>query len=109
MTLTRALRAELVKLRTVRSTYLALASAFALALAIGLTDCRHLTHGGDRTGFDPVGTPLDGFQFAQLAFGVFGVLAVSTEYATGMIRSTLAAVPGRGAVFAAKALAVGGV
>src|SRR4051794_1112248 len=104
MNLARALRAELVKLRTVRSTYLALGSAFALALAVGLTDCHHLAHGGDRAGFDPVGTPLDGFQFAQLAFGVFGVLAVSTEYATGMIRSTFAAVPGRGRAFAAKAL-----
>ena len=42
----------------------------------------------------------------ELAFGVLGVLVISTEYGTGMIRATFAAVPRRGTVFAAKALVV---
>jgi ABC-2 type transport system permease protein len=60
----------------------------------------------DRLSFDPVGAALDGLSFGVLAFGTLGVLAVSAEYGTGLIRTTLAAVPGRGTVLAAKALVV---
>lgn len=47
---------------------------------------------------------LQGYLLAQLLVGVLGVLAVSGEYGTGMIRSTMAAVPGRVSVVPAKAL-----
>jgi hypothetical protein len=60
----------------------------------------------DRAGFDAVGDSFTGLAFAQLAFGVLGVLAISAEYGTGMIRTTLTAVPRRPTVFAAKALVV---
>jgi hypothetical protein len=48
-----------------------------------------------------------GLGLAQLAFGVIGVLAISSEYATGLIRTTFGAVPRRRAVLAAKAAVVG--
>ena len=61
----------------------------------------------DRASFDPVGDSFSGFQFGELAFGALGVLAISTEYGTGVIRSTLAAVPSRRQVFATKTLVLG--
>jgi ABC-2 type transport system permease protein len=61
----------------------------------------------DRASFDPVGDSFSGFQFGELAFGALGVLAISTEYGTGLIRSTLAAVPSRRQVFATKTLVLG--
>jgi ABC-2 type transport system permease protein len=104
------LRAEWIKLRTVRSTYLAVAAALLLGLGIGLLDVLSVTghwatmSKADRAAFDPVGDPLSGFQFGELALGALGVLAVSTEYASGMIRTTLIATPRRGLVYAAKTL-----
>lgn len=107
------LRSEWIKLRTARSTYIALIAAFVLGLGTGLLDVLSVTghwatmSAADRAGFDPVGDPLSGFQFGELALGALGVLAVSTEYATGMIRSTLIATPRRAVVYTAKALTLG--
>ena len=56
-----------------------------------------------RAGFDAVSTVLTGYQFAQLAVGVLGVVVISNEYSSGMIRATLAAVPRRLPVLWAKA------
>jgi len=50
-----------------------------------------------------------GLGLAQLAFGALGVLVISSEYTTGLIRTTVAAVPRRRAVLAAKAAVVGAV
>ena len=60
-----------------------------------------------RAEFDPVNLSFDGFAFAQLAFGLVGVLAVSSEYSTGLIRTTLTAVPRRRVMLAAKVVVVG--
>ena len=57
--------------------------------------------------FDPVLTSLSGILVAQLAIGVLGVLVITSEYSTGMIRSTFAAAPQRHLVIAAKAAAFG--
>lgn len=107
------LRAEWIKLRSVRSTYLTLGAALVLGLGVGLLDVSSVTghwaamSAADRADFDPVGDPLSGFQFGELALGALGVLAISTEYATGMIRATFTATPRRGTVYAAKALVLG--
>src|SRR5581483_1500658 len=104
---------EWIKLRTARSTYVALIAAFVLGLGTGLLDVLSITghwatmSAADRADFDPVGDPLSGFQLGELALGALGVLAVSTEYATGMIRSTLIATPRRTVVYTAKALTLG--
>ncbi|HEY4332439.1 MAG TPA: hypothetical protein VGM78_07715, partial [Ilumatobacteraceae bacterium] len=59
--------------------------------------------------FDPTDRALRGVFLAQLAVGVLGVLAMSSEFTTGMIRTSFAAVPGRRTLLLAKALVLGGV
>jgi ABC-2 type transport system permease protein len=107
------LAAEWIKLRSVRSTYLTLLFAAVAAVGIGYLVTRgHATHWAtmtaqERAAFDPVNDSFTGLGFAQLAFGVIGVLAISSEYTTGLIRTTFAAVPRRRVVIAAKATVVG--
>lgn len=110
--LTDVLRAELSKLRTVRSTYwimlvavagnigFAVFAAAVLAPRLGAADLAHV---------DVVQLALAGLHVSQVAFGVLGTLFITGEYGTGMIRTTLAAVPRRGSVLAAKALVFTGV
>lgn len=82
---------------------------------MGILDTRSVAHhwatmsAADRAHFDPVGDSFTGLVFAQLAFGVLGVLTIGTEYGTGMIRATLTATPRRGTVFTAKAVVLGAV
>ena len=60
----------------------------------------------DRAAFDPVADSFSGFQFAELAFGALGVLAITTEYATGTMHATLVASPRRTSVYVAKLAAL---
>lgn len=105
-----AVRSEWTKLSTVRSTTWSVVATVGLSLAIGIvatavTASRWSTTGlVDRLTFDPTSRSLTGLLFGQLAIGVLGVLVMSAEYGTGTIRSTLAAVPSRRRVLAAKAL-----
>ena len=57
----------------------------------------------DKASFDPLTTSLLGVRFGVLAIGVLGVVLITGEYSTGMIRSTMAAVPKRLPVLWAKA------
>jgi ABC-2 type transport system permease protein len=108
-----AVASEIVKLRSLRSTWLTAAFAMAFGLALSIADVSHIANSwpgmaaADRAQFDPVGDSLSGFSFAVLAFGVLGVLAVSSEYTTGLIRFTLLATPRRGVAYTAKTLVVG--
>ena len=110
-----ALAAEWIKLRSVRSTYLTLAAAAVAAVAVGyLVTHSDVTHWATMTAqakaaFDPVSDSFSGLGLAQLAFGTLGVLVISSEYATGLIRTTFTAVPRRRAVLAAKATIAGAV
>jgi len=72
---------------------------------------RHYTSVGPaaRSAFDPAAYSLSGFFLAQLAIAVLGVVVMTSEYATGSIRSTLAAAPQRITVLAAKAAVFGAV
>lgn len=114
-------RMEWIKLRTVRSTgWIAVIFAVAMiALAIiALSDIgapRHMS-ASDLATFDPTQQALQGLVFAQLVAGLLGVLVITTEHSSGMIRATLSAVPRRplllaakGAVLAAVTLAAGEV
>jgi hypothetical protein len=107
------LRSEWFKLWSVRSTYVALLIGGGFALVVGLVETSSIANhwasmsAEDRAGFDAVGATFDGLQVAVLAFGVLGVLTMSSEYATGAIRTSLAAVPNRGVFFGAKALVLG--
>ena len=100
-----ALRAEWTKLRTVSGPAWLLLGLAALtiavsAAAVGATHCpANLT-----CPVDPVKLSLTGIQFGQAVAAVLAVLMVSNEYGSGMMRVTLAAMPRREAVLAAKAI-----
>ena len=103
-------RSELLKLLTVRSTYLTLAAAVVVTVgaAIGLCEAyvRHVAQLSlTQLDFNPTSYSLSGILLAQLAVGALGVLAITSEHGTGMIRATFAAVPQRGTLLLAKALA----
>ena len=101
VTQARVLVSEFTKFRTVRSTVWTLLVAVVLmiglsALFAAVTASQYHTFGpADRASFNPVSTSLGGMMFAVVAFGVLGVLMMSGEYSTGMIRSSLTAVPRR--------------
>jgi ABC-2 type transport system permease protein len=106
----RVVLSEWTKLRTLRSTVWSLLAAVAFLIGFSiLVPSVVRAHWPpadpkDALTFDPVGVSLVGGFFAQLAIGVLGVLLMTGEYATGMIRATLAAVPRRLPVLWAKAL-----
>ena len=107
------LASEWIKIRSVRSTYWTLLSSAFAAILIGVLVARHYVTSWDtftpsqQVVFDPIDTSFRGFGFAQLAIASLGVLAISSEYATGLIRVTLAAIPSRRALLAAKAVVFG--
>jgi ABC-2 type transport system permease protein len=114
---TNVLRSEFTKLRSVRSTYWTLFAAVLFTVGLGaigaLVGPPHF-HASDRLTFNGARLSLAGVNLAQIAVGVLGVLIITSEYGTGMIRSTLSAVPQRrlvlaakGVVFATVALVVG--
>ncbi|MEI8240175.1 MAG: ABC transporter permease, partial [Actinomycetota bacterium] len=96
ITQARVVKSELLKIRTLRSTYYTMGITTAAMALIGVIICwstandwQHMRlHRQER--FNPLDDSLAGFQLAQLAIGVFGVLLTASEYSTGMIRSTLA-------------------
>jgi ABC-2 type transport system permease protein len=116
--------AEWIKLRTLRSTTITLSVAAIVSIGIAILSSQRFAHrlselhGIDRIrflgGFDPASQSLIGNAFAQLAIAALGVLVVTSEYSTGMIRASLAAMPQRQrwiaaklAVFAAVVLVIG--
>ncbi|HSK25319.1 MAG TPA: hypothetical protein VK894_00225 [Jiangellales bacterium] len=111
----RVLRSEWIKLRSLRSSALTLAAAVVLMVAMGwvfgwATDANWSDLRPDeQASFSAVDTTLAGYNLAQLAIGVLGVLLVTGEYATGMVRSTFGAVPRRLPVLWAKAALYAGV
>jgi ABC-2 type transport system permease protein len=94
------------KLRTVRSTWWALAAVAAFnavtGAVLGIVLPRTLSASQQAGIANPVGLSLLGLHLSQIAIGVLGVLIVASEYSSGMIRATLAAVPQRRLVLAAK-------
>ena len=104
----RVVASEWTKFRSLRSTVWTLVAGVVLTVGIGallgaVTAAQFDDFdAADRAQFDPITNSLGGFIFAQLAFGILGVLMVTGEYSTGMIRSSLAAVPRRLPVLWAK-------
>jgi ABC-2 type transport system permease protein len=101
------LRSEARKLATVRSTTWALLAVVAFnvitAALLGALLPGHLS-AHQKTTLDSVRVSLGGLHLSQIAIGLLGVLAVTGEYSSGMIRATLAAVPQRRLLLTAKAL-----
>jgi ABC-2 type transport system permease protein len=105
----RVLRSEWIKFWTVRSSVLVLALTVVLMIVIGLlvsyftnTNWNHLRP-GERIPGHLIRRSLIGVNLAQLTVGVLGVVVISGEYSTGLIRATLGAVPTRLPVLWAKA------
>lgn len=107
--MTRALRAEWTKLRTLPGTPWLLFAVIALTVATTVVATTTVTC--PRAGCDVDATKLGlyGVQVGQAVVAVLAVLAIAGEYGTGMIRTTLTALPGRGVVLAAKAAIVTGL
>jgi ABC-type transport system involved in multi-copper enzyme maturation permease subunit len=97
VTQARVLLSEWTKFRSLRSTVSTL--LIAVVLMIGLGAMFAAITASQATGFEPgataISTSLTGTFFAQLAVGVLGVLLITGEYSTGMIRSSLTVVPSR--------------
>ncbi|MCK9897743.1 ABC transporter permease [Frankia sp. AgB32] len=104
----RVLRSEWTKLTSLRSTVWTLAAALGVTVVLGFILSRVTANDWPNYGaeemrtFDATATSLSGMYLAQLAIGVLGVLVISGEYATGMIRASLGVVPRRLPVLWAK-------
>jgi hypothetical protein len=104
------LHSEWVKLRSVRSTFWALTVTVVLGVGLGTVISAASAHGyakmsvSGKLSWDPTAVSLDGIGIATLAIAVLGVLCISSEYSSGMIRTSLIAVPKRGRMLAAKSL-----
>ena len=98
-----AARMEWIKLRSLRSTWwvlaLTVAGAVGIAVAVGVNT--------EDAAADLTNNALAGISLGLLLVGVLGVLAMTGEHSSGMIRATLAAVPNRPLVLAAKATVFG--
>jgi ABC-2 type transport system permease protein len=109
------LRSEYTKIRSVRSTYWTLLALVVVCIGLGAligwgTESHfNQTSPADRATFDATQTSLFPLYLGQLAMAVLGALVITTEYSTGMIRTSLTAMPRRGTVFGAKALVFGAI
>jgi ABC-2 type transport system permease protein len=99
VSLGRQLRSELIKLLSVRGTWWSVAIVAVLTVGIAVLFGANLPEGID----DPIMVIVAPVQFTMLLAGILGVISVTGEYSTGMIRSTLTANPRRGSVLVAKA------
>ncbi len=105
-----AARMEWIKLRSLRSTAWALLFVVVGMIAIGIVTMANTTPPGnaaDRATFDPTNNVFAGVALGQLIVGVLGVLSMTGEYSSGTIRATLAAIPNRPMVLAAKTAVLG--
>jgi hypothetical protein len=106
------LHAEWTKARTVPSTMWTLIVAAVLGVGLGaLISALAANHYAssslsNRQTWDPTSISNSGLSIAQLAIGVLGVLLVTSEYSSGAIGSSLAAVPRRGRLLGAKAVVI---
>jgi hypothetical protein len=103
----RTLHAEWTKLRTVPSSWWLLAAAFVMTVAVGAGTVSavntHACVSAAACHEDTVKLSLSGVWLGQAAVLILGVLAMGNEYGTGMIRTTLTAMPHRWALLVAKA------
>lgn len=102
--LANVVRSEWIKLRTVRSTYWTAIAAALATIGLAVLGAAEYVHNfnADKGGLDAANFVLQGLYLAQIALGALGVLTITGEYATGMIRTTLTAVPQRRVVIALK-------
>lgn len=103
------LHAEWTKLRTVAGTGWLLLAIVILTVALSAAASAYVTCASASCDYDAAKLSLTGVQFGQAAVAMLAVLAICGEYSTGMIRTTLAAMPRRPTVLAAKATILSGM
>ena len=104
-TLVRAVRSEWIKLRTLRSTWVTAVITLVMTTGIGAL-ATVITSKPEYFGSGSWKMAILGAPFGQIIVAVLGALVITGEYSSGQIRSTLAAVPRRTRVFAAKSLVI---
>src|SRR5215472_9637893 len=110
-----ALLSEWTKIRSVRSTYWTLIALVLVSIGLGAAISAGAAgelnlHPQHKIGFDPTQVSLFAFfELGQLVIAVLGAMVITSEYSTGMIRTSLTAQPRRATVFAAKALVFGAI
>jgi ABC-type transport system involved in multi-copper enzyme maturation permease subunit len=109
ITMRRVITSEWIKLRSLRSTWMMLAGIFGVIVVFGLLSAAVATGdvssaggGPSFAGSSPVDTVMSGANFGVLLVAVFGVLMGAREYSSGLIRTTLAAIPARMPVLVGK-------
>jgi ABC-2 type transport system permease protein len=101
LTQLRVFRSEWTKLHSIRSARYGLLATTVVTIGFGViasaVNASRWTgmSAMEKAGFDPLATSLLGVRFGVLAMGVLGALLITGEYTTGMIRSTMTAVPKR--------------
>jgi len=99
------MRSELTKILSVRSTYWTLLAQAVASIGWAVLACAGTVSHGAGPGFDPTGSSLLGqVALGELVIVVLGALVITSEYSTGMIRTSLAVMPRRGVLYAAKAM-----
>jgi ABC-2 type transport system permease protein len=104
-----ALRAEWTKLRTLSGTWWLLLAVIALTVAVGGAAATAVNCTAAGCGQDPAKIALSGVDLSQAMVVILAVLAITGEYSSGMIRTTLTAMPRRLTVLLAKAVVVTGL
>src|ERR1700685_3373010 len=105
-----AMASEFTKLRSVRSTYWTLGALFIVSVGLDVaitagTASNMVNNPGNKAGFDATQASLGAFfELGQLIIAVIGAMVITSEYSTGMIRTSLTAQPRRGVVYTAKAI-----
>jgi ABC-2 type transport system permease protein len=104
--LAETMRSEFIKIKSVRSTYWTLLAEAAAAIAFAGLNCAGIvTHGSWGPEFNPARASLNGLVgIGELIIVVLGALVITSEYSTGMIRTSLTVMPRRSVLYAAKAL-----
>ena len=106
--MTSTLHAEWTKLRTSVGTFWLLAAAIGLTIGLGAIVDAGVRCGSPACNQDAAKIPLSGVYLGQILVAISAVTIISGEYGTGMIRTTLTAMPNRVAVLTAKAIVAAG-
>ncbi|MGH3206381.1 MAG: ABC transporter permease subunit [Trebonia sp.] len=111
-----SLRSEFTKIRSVRSTYLTLIVLVLASVGWAIADCAGeaahwaQTAPQDKASFDPTQASVVGLALlGQLVIVVLGALVMTSEYSTGMMRTSLGVMPRRGVLYGSKAVVLAAV